>query len=35
MPQGGFSETVDSEEVTLLEIEVKLKSLLEDRAELG
>jgi len=35
MPQGGFSETVDAEEVTLLEIEVKLKSLLEDRAELG
>ena len=31
MPQGGFSETVDSEEISLLEIEVKLMALLEDR----
>lgn len=31
MPQGGFSETVDAEEVSLLEIEVKLLALLQDR----
>lgn len=31
MPQGGFSETVDAEKITLLEIEVKLIALLEDR----
>ncbi len=31
MPQGGFSETVDAEEISLPEIEVKLLALLQDR----
>ena len=31
MPQGGFSETVDAEEISLPEIEVKLIALLQDR----
>ena len=32
MPQGGFSETIDADAISLLEIEIKLKSLLEDRS---
>jgi hypothetical protein len=31
MPQGGFTETVDADEITLAEIEIKLLSLLQDR----
>lgn len=31
MPQGGFTETVDADEISLPEIEVKLLSLLQDR----
>jgi DNA-directed RNA polymerase subunit RPC12/RpoP len=31
MPQGGFSETVDAEEISLPEIEIKLLALLQDR----